>query len=159
MNIVDIFTKGKEKLRAPEGVDKCKYCDLRVGNSCRIPRTIGCPAGNSKYFKTFKLLGSLEGFLSKTRREDKSMEKLVWEWTERMIKEGPGEGYLKYCLEAMSDYLGSPEWADIKETILRMGPDHYQLGLDRDQVYDIFETWWRLVKYQYNLRYNNDNVK
>ena len=68
--------------------------------------------------------------------------------------------YLKMSFELMDQFLGDREnWPEAKETIIHLGPDSYQLNVEREKTDGIFQLWWHLVKYQYNKRHPRGNKK
>lgn len=152
--------KNKTSERLPyygEG-SRCRRCTLWTGYGCMLPT---CSAGEGHYFSTVKLWGTKEEYIEYQSKYDTyGLAGEVWDWTEKAIREGNGKYYLKICFEYMDQFLGNrDEWPDVKETIMRLGPDSYQLEVEREKTDSIFQLWWHLVKYQYNKRHNGKGRK
>ena len=161
-NIVEKYTKTSEKLEYQGEGLKCRKCSLWVpGGGCRVPKSLGCPVGEGYYFSTVRLWGSKVEFMEYQAEHDVyGLAGEVWDWTEKAIKEKNGRMYLKMSFELMDQFLGDREnWPEAKETIIHLGPDSYQLNVEREKTDGIFQLWWHLVKYQYNKRHPRGNKK
>lgn len=118
-----------------------------------------CQAGKGMYLSFVKLLGSRSKFIKYQAKYDKhNLAGAVWDWAENACSNGRGRRYLKYSLDLMSENVGNRDsWPEAKDTIMHMGPDSFQLKVEREKTDDIFQLWWHLVKYQYNKRHSKKN--
>lgn len=156
MNHLETLTKNAELIPCEEK-GKCKKC-LLWSRWCESLRNRTCQAGEGKYFSKVKLWGSKKEFLKTIKKKDPySLGEPVWDWIENLMINGNGMLYMRECIKMMREGLLSDEsFSEYKETIQNFGPDNYQLKTDRSLQNEIKFIWWRLVKYQYNLRYNED---
>lgn len=156
MNHLENLTKNAELVKELSDPKKrCKKCFL-WSRWCEATRGKACVSGENFYFSRVKLWGTKKEFLRIIKKKDtNNLGEPVWNWIENLIEKGNGKLYLKECMSLMREGLKDDnDFAEFKETIQNYGPDNYQLEMDRSLQNDIKFIWWRLIKYQYNLRFS-----